>query len=310
MNRNPPCAGTKKRQPADILYLVLAALPLLAGMVLKVLTTPASEDISITGAQIYFTIPLPLMKLPITESQVNSWLVLLSIFFLCRYLTRGLSETPGSKRQLAAEWIVETTRSLVRSNMGAHFMSFAPFIGAIIGLSAFSSLITLLGLFPPTSDMNVIAGWALLVFILITYYKMKCGFGHYLKSFTEPLPFFAPMNIISEFATPVSMAFRHYGNVMSGSVIAVLVAAGLQGVSKAVLGWLPGKIGSFPLFQIGIPAVLSVYFDLFSSCLQAFIFAMLTMLYISGAFAYDDYLAMQAEKKAKKQNKQIIKTEE
>ena len=302
MQENDSRTGLQKVFSVDTLLLVLAALPLICGMILKILTAEASDDIVITGAAIFFTIPMPLMDLPITESQVNSWLVILSIFFLCLYFTRGLSEKPTNKRQLAAEWVIETTQKLVKTNMGGHFMSFAPFIAAIIGLSAFSSLITLLGLFPPTSDMNVIAGWAVLVFILITYYKMKCGFVHYLKSFTEPLAFFAPMNIISEFATPVSMAFRHYGNVMSGSVIAVLVASGLQGLSGIIFGWLPGKIGEFPFLQIGIPAVLSVYFDLFSSCLQAFIFAMLTMLYVSGAFAYDDWLKLQAQKKQKIKN--------
>ena len=179
---------------------------------------------------------------------------------------------------------------MIRSNMGddKYFGGFPPFIAAIMALSAFSSLITLLGLYPPTSDLNVVAGWAILVFILITYYKFKCGPIHYAASFFDPPPL-APLNIISEVATPVSMAFRHYGNILSGSVIAVLVAAGLQGVSAMVFGWLPGFLGDIPFLQIGLPAVLSVYFDVFSGCLQAFIFAMLTMLYISNGFAIDEY---------------------
>ncbi|MBO4230019.1 MAG: F0F1 ATP synthase subunit A [Clostridia bacterium] len=239
---------------------------------------------------------MPWMDLPITESQINTWLLLLSLYFLVRYLTFDLQVVPRTKRQILAEWLVEKTESLVRTNMGAHMMGFVPFIGAVLALSAFSSLLSLIGLFAPTSDMNVIAGWAVLVFLLITYYKLKCGPLHYLKSFAEPLPFFTPMNIISEIATPVSMAFRHYGNIMSGAVISVLVAAGLQGLSALVFGWLPGWLGEFPILRIGIPAFLSVYFDLFSGCVQAFIFAMLTMLYISGAFAYDDYLAIQKKK--------------
>ena len=110
----------------------------------------------------------------------------------------------------------------------------------------------------------------------------------------------APLNIISEVATPVSMAFRHYGNVLSGSVISVLVAYALQALSNLVLGWLPGVLGEFPFLQIGLPAVLSVYFDVFSGCLQAFIFAMLTMMYVSGGFPSDLYFARQAEKQQKK----------
>ena len=96
------------------------------------------------------------------------------------------------------------------------------------------------------------------------------------------------------------MAFRHYGNVLSGSVISVLVAAALQGLSQIILGRLPGILGEVPWLRIGIPAVLSVYFDLFSGCLQAFIFAMLTMLYVGGAFPAEDYFKMQEKKKAKR----------
>ncbi|MBO7519687.1 MAG: F0F1 ATP synthase subunit A [Clostridia bacterium] len=238
----------------------------------------------ISGALIFFTVRLPFSDLPVTETQVNSLVVIWSLFWLCRYLTHGISMRGGRKRQIAAEWIVEKTKNLVRGNMGEYFSSFAPFVAAIMGLSAFSSLLTLIGLYPPTSDINTVGGWAILVFFLITYYKFKCGPVHYLKSFGDPVPFLAPLNIISEFATPVSMAFRHYGNVLSGSVISVLVATALQGLSNIVFGKLPGLLGEIPFLQIGIPAVLSVYFDLFSGLLQAFIFAMLTMLYVSGGF--------------------------
>jgi F-type H+-transporting ATPase subunit a len=158
---------------------------------------------------------------------------------------------------------------------------------------------SLFGLFPPTSDINVVAGWAILVFILITYYKLKCGPVYYLKSFTQPVAFLAPINFISEFATPISMSFRHYGNVLSGSVISVLIATALAGLSNMVLGNLPGFLKDIPLFQIGIPAVLSVYFDVFSGCLQAFIFAMLTMLNVSGAFPIEDYEKRKQKKLSK-----------
>ena len=264
----------------DIAYLGLMILPIVAGIVLKVLTKPASDSIEITGAQIYRTIPMPVQDLVITESQINSWLVMVAILGLCLFLTHGLSTRKAGVRQHVAEWIVETVDRLVLDSMGTYFMGFAPFVIAILSLSAFSSLVTLFGLYAPTSDLNVVAGWAVLVFVLITYYKFKCGPLQYLKSFAEPVPFLAPLNIISEVATPVSMAFRHYGNVLSGSVISVLVAYALQALSNLVLGWLPGVLGEFPFLQIGLPAVLSVYFDVFSGCLQAFIFAMLTMFYV------------------------------
>ena len=291
---------TVRFKVVDVLLLVLTILPIVAGILIKVLFIPAPEGIQITGAHIFCTLPLPLGGLPITEAQVNSWLVMLSALFLCLYLTHGIRADVKTRRQTFAEWIVEKTDGLVQENMGEYFSAFGPFIASILCLSAFSSLVTLFGLYPPTSDINIVAGWAILVFFLITYYKMKCGPWHYVKSFAEPVAFLLPLNLVGEVATPVSMAFRHYGNVLSGSIIATLVAAGLQGLSHMLLAWLPGKLATFPLFQIGLPAILSAYFDVFSGCLQAFIFAMLTMLYVAGAFSPEEYEKYKAKKQAKK----------
>ncbi len=283
----------------DGLLLAMMIVPFVLAMALKVATKPVEEGISITGALIYFTVPMPLQDLYITEAQVNSLAVIIALLGLCLYMTHGIAVVPGSKRQLAAEWVVEKVSTLVSDNMGARFSAFAPFVCAILGLSAFSSLSSLLGLFPPTSDINIVAGWAILVFILITYYKLKGGLWPYVRSFFEPIPFFAPLNIISEFATPISMSFRHYGNVMSGMVISTLVASALQGLSRMVLGWLPGVLGQIPFLRVGLPAVLSLYFDLFSGCMQAFIFAMLTMLFVANGFPEEDYERRQAKKKKK-----------
>lgn len=288
-----------------LLLLILAIIPLIAGVVIKIMFVPASSGIDITGAHIFFTIDLPMGGLPITEAQVNSWLVILSLFFFCLFLTHDLKTTDMSIRQLIAEWIVEKVEGLVRSNMGEFFICFAPFIAAILGLSACSSLLTLIGLFPPTSDINIVAGWAIMTFILITYYKFKAGPWIYIRSFGEPVPFLAPLNIISEVATPISMAFRHYGNVLSGSIISVLVSALLTTLSQLIFGKLPGFLGEFPFLRIGLPAILSIYFDLFSGCLQAFIFAMLTMLYVSGGFPEDEYFKRKRMKEAKRKQQNV-----
>ena len=287
-----------KLKMRDTALLILAALPIAGGMALKVLTAPPAGDMEITGAQVYFTLNTPIQPLPITETQVNSWIVLLSLFWICLFLTRGMTPRGTGTRQLIAEWIVEQTEKLVEQNMGPFFMNFAPFIGAVLALSAFSSLLSLVGLFPPTSDINTTAGWALVVALLITWYKLKCGFGYYVKSFCEPTPVMFPMNVVSEIATPFSMAFRHYGNILSGTVISALLASALQGLSRTLLGWLPGGLGRIPFLQIGIPAVLSIYFDLFSGALQAFIFAMLTMLYVAGGFSEEVYEARTTRRKA------------
>ena len=284
----------------DGLLIALMVLPLLAAIVLKVLYTPASEGVDISGAMIYLELPFPVQPLIITESQVNSWAIMVTLLGLCLYLTHGLTEKAETKRQLIAEWIVEKCESLVNANMGERYAGYEYLVAAIMGLSALSSLSCLIGLFAPTGDVNVTAGWAILVFCLVTYTKLQGGFLNYLKGFTEPIPIFTPMNFISEFSLPVSMAFRHYGNVMSGAVISALIGSALRGLSRLLLGAIP-VIGNIPLLQIGLPAILSIYFDVFSGLMQAFIFAMLTMLNVSGSFPQEAWEKRQKKKEIRRQ---------
>lgn len=292
--------NSRSFKAVDLLYVLMMILPVATAIIIKVLTNPLSDGIDIAGADIYFTLQLPIQNLPITESQVNSALVMISILGLCLFLTHGICSGNLTARHHIAEWIVEKVRAIVDGNMGAYFSGFAPFVAAILALSAFSSLLALFGLYAPTSDVNIVGGWAILVFILITYYKMKCGPIQYIKDMSDPV-LLMPLNLISEVATPISMAFRHYGNVLSGAVISVLVATGLQGLSSMLLGFLPGFLGDIPFLQIGIPAILSIYFDVFSGCLQAYIFAMLTMLYIANGFPAEEY-----EKRRLKKQKKLV----
>lgn len=249
-------------------------------------------DISINGAQIYYTIPI-FGGIPITASLVNAWVVMAVITALSIWLTRGLKVEGVGKRQVVAELLVNTCQNFVNGNMGEKYAHFAPFIGALFSLSALCSLSSLVGAFPATSNLSTELSWAILVFAMITFTKIKTnGFGGYLKGFTTPIWAFTPFNIISELATPVSMAFRHFGNIVAGGVISTLVYAALAVLSHAVFGLLPGVLGGvmsqIPLFQVGIPAILSVYFDLFSALMQAFIFCMLTMMYIANAAQTDE----------------------
>ena len=73
----------------DTLYILMMIVPIVFGIVLKILTTPQSEDIAISGAKIFFTIKLPIQNLPITESQIHSWLVMIAITGLCLFLPHG-----------------------------------------------------------------------------------------------------------------------------------------------------------------------------------------------------------------------------
>ena len=246
-------------------------------------------NLDVHGARVLLNIPI-LGGIMITETVVNTWIIMAVIVGLCLYLTHGMQVHCRTKRQIIAEFIVKKVNSMVGENMGEHFLKvgYAPLIASIMGLSAFCSLSSMIGMYAPTSDLSTLLGWSLMVFVLITYNKFRSsGVLGYFKGYLEPIPVLLPFNIISEFATPLSMAFRHFGNIASGSVITGLIYAALAGLSAAIFKLIPGIVGQtlaqVPLFQVGIPAVFSIYFDIFSSLLQAFIFCMLTMMYIGSA---------------------------
>ena len=241
-------------------------------------------NLEVTGAKVLFNIPI-FGGIPITETIVNTWIVMALIVGLCIFLTHGMQVHARTKRQVVAEYLVGMVRNMVKNNMGERFMHYVPFIGALFSLAMLSSLISMVGMFSPTGDLSTCVGWALLVFVVITYYKIKTQhIGGYLKGFTQPVFIMTPLNMISEVATPISMAFRLFGNIASGSVVTLLLYGGLAALSSGILGLIPGAVGEvlsmIPIFQLGIPAILSIYFDLFTSVLQAFIFCMLTMMYI------------------------------
>ena len=241
-------------------------------------------NLEVTGARVLFNIPI-FGGIPITETIVNTWIVMALIVGLCLFLTHGMQVHARTKRQVVAEYLVGMVRNMVKNNMGERFMHYVPFIGALFSLAMLSSLISMVGMFSPTGDLSTCVGWAVLVFVVITYYKIRTQhIGGYLKGFTQPVFIMTPLNMISEVATPISMAFRLFGNIASGSVVTLLLYGGLAALSSGILGLIPGAVGEvlsmIPIFQLGIPAILSIYFDLFTSVLQAFIFCMLTMMYI------------------------------
>ena len=249
-------------------------------------------DFSIEGAKIYATIPtgIPILgDIVISETLVNSWIVMGIILALCLFLTRDLRVENISKRQAVAEWLVELATNFVRNNTGGtNFDRLIPFIAALFSTSLISNLICLVGAWSPTADLSTEAAWAVLVFIMITATKIKTnGLGGYLKGYTQPIAIMTPFNVLSELATPVSMACRHFGNILSGVVIDGLIYWALAPASAAILGWIPGAVGEFlsqiPILDVGIPAVASLYFDWFTGFMQAFIFCMLTTMYIANA---------------------------
>lgn len=242
-------------------------------------------NFEVNGPKVIFTIPL-FSGIHVTETIVNSWIIMAIITVICIWLTRGLSVRNPSKKQIVAEKLVMMVQNLVRDIMGEKYMPvFVPYIGALFSLSMISSLSGLVGARAPTADLSTTLGWALLAFFMIQGNNiLHNGVRGWLSSFLKPLPLLLPINIVGEIANPISMSFRHFGNIASGLVITGLIYGALAALSSAVLHFIPlTAIQNIPIFQIGLPAVLSLYFDVFTSFLQAYIICMLTMVFVSSA---------------------------
>ena len=288
-------------------------------------------DLEVTGAFIYFTIPI-FGGIPVTQTMV-SWVFVTAILcFACIYLGKDLKKRPDGKQVLVEKGVM-MLHNMVVETMGAHNAHWMPFIGTIFLCSLCGSFIGLTGfLRSTTADISCVIVWAVMVSVIIWYHSIKNnGFLGWLKGFTQPIVVMTPMNIVSEIAQPVSMAFRHFGNVAGGGVITAIIYTSLTALSAAVLnaiaqsgivlsivllaagagllilwkkkgkkvglvfGIISGVLGFFgalqvtgilsgvPILTYGIPAVLSCYFDLFSGFVQAYVFSLLTMVYISGA---------------------------
>ena len=286
-------------------------------------------DVNVSGAFVYFTIPI-FGGIPITQTTVSSFLVTLLLIALGIWIGKDLKKRPSGK-QVLAEKGVSLMMNLTVSAMGAHNVHWTPFMGTIFLSSIFGSLIGMTGfLRSSTADLSCTLVWSLMVSVIIWYNNIKNnGFAGWLKGFMEPVVVMTPMNIISEIAQPISMAFRHFGNVAGGGVITSIIYTAFSVLSAMVLnavasvGWLMGaglmlvgiglfiawrkkllvmilSIASFaiglfgllqalgvlsgvPVLALGVPAVLSVYFDVFSAFVQALVFTLLSMAYIAGS---------------------------
>ena len=202
-------------------------------------------ELAINGAKILKTFDnVPILgTVHITQTLVVSWLVMIIITALCIWLGHGLKVTGISRKQAVAELAVSSLVNFVRGNMGPEFDRYIPLVGTIFITSIVSNLISLFGLWSPTADLMTELAWALVVFVLITYHKIKAsGFGGYLKSFLDPIFLMAPLNVLGELFTPVSMACRHFGNILSGTVINALIYGALTTASYALFRALGSHI--------------------------------------------------------------------
>jgi len=279
------------------------------------------------GPKIYFTIPL-FGGIPITQTTVSSFTVMLLLCIAGIVLGSNLQKRPSRRRQVLVEKGVTMLYGMVEDTMGKHNSYWTPYIGALFLSSIFGSYIGMTGIFrSSTADLSTTVTWALMTSVICWACSIKAnGVLGWLKGFTEPVVVMTPMNLVSEIAQPISMAFRHFGNIAGGNVLTSLVYSALATASAALLG-LVGKsiavgilillggvallvlgvrkkklaykifgavfaatgilsllgLAGVPYLEVGIPGIMSLYFDVFSGGVQALVFSLLTMVYVSNA---------------------------
>ncbi len=278
------------------------------------------------GPKIYYTIPL-FGGIPITQTIVSSFVVMVCLCIAGILLGRHLEKRP-SRRQVLVEKGVSMLYGMVEDTMGKHNAYWTPYIGALFLSSMCGSYIGMTGIFrSATADLSTTLTWALMTSFLCWGCSIRAnGFVGWLKGFTEPIVVMTPMNLVSEIAQPISMAFRHFGNIAGGGVLTSLLYTALATASAALLGLLgksipvsvvvlaagvallvsglqkkkmPRKIlgivfiatgvltllglGGVPYLEVGIPGILSLYFDVFSGGVQALVFSLLTTVYVGNA---------------------------
>lgn len=202
----------------------------------------------------------------ITTTHISMLLVmgvLILIACVIRANLKAPDETPGMLQSFA-EIGIEMLQNMVGGIMGSNAGKYMNYIGAIFLFILLSNISGIFGLRPPTADFGVTLPLGFMTFLIVQYNNIKNNkFGAFTSLF-EPVPFLFPINLIGEIATPFSLGLRLFGNIISGTVIVALF-----------YGMVP------VLFKIGVPAVLHAYFDLFSGCIQTYVFCMLTMVFIN-----------------------------
>ncbi len=199
----------------------------------------------------------------IAESVVVSWIVIGIVLVLCLILTTGLKVDHISRRQALAEWLVEKGEGLIESMVGEEGKEYIPYLLTVLIFIGLSNTIGLIGMKPPTKDLNVTAALAIMSIVIVQAAAIrKKRIGGWLKGFTHPVAIVTPINILELGIKPLSLCMRLFGNVVGAFVIMELL--------KTVV----------PLL---VPAVFSLYFDIFDGLLQAYVFVFLTSMYIKEA---------------------------
>lgn len=203
----------------------------------------------------------------ITTTHVTTLIVAGSIILLALFARHQIMkedyEVPNDVQNVI-ELVVEFLSDLIHGSMGRHAKPFVNYVSTVMIFIFLSNISGLFGLRPPTADYGTTLALALITFVLIQYSAIKTSKIRVLTNLTKPIPLLTPVNIIGELAVPVSLSLRLFGNMIAGTVMLALW-----------YGMLP------VLMKIGIPTFLHAYFDLFSGAIQTYVFAMLTMVYIT-----------------------------
>lgn len=208
----------------------------------------------------------------LTTTHVSLLIVVAVIFILAVIVNRAIkkadpNKAPGTFLSIV-EAIVDAIDNMVISTMGSkHGPKFANYIGTLAVFILLSNTSGLLGLRPPTADYGVTLPLGILTFILIQFNGFKHQKLGKIKGLFEPIFLFFPINLLGEFATPVSLSLRLFGNILSGSVM---------------LGLLYGLLPK--VLTLIWPAFLHAYLDVFAGAIQTYVFCMLTMVFISDTF--------------------------
>jgi len=223
----------------------------------------AEELLTELNCETVFTFHLGSIDIPIAESTVITWVIMVIVLLLSLFLTSNLKVHNISKKQLFTETIVIKLEHFIADMIGEEGKTYVPYLCAVILYIGIANIIGLFGVKPPTKDLNVTAALAVMSIVLVQYAGIhKKGVKGWLKSFKEPMAVVLPINILELVIKPLSLCMRLFGNVLGAFVIMELI-----------------KI----LVPIAIPVPFSFYFDIFDGLIQAYVFVFLTSLYIKEA---------------------------
>lgn len=197
---------------------------------------------------------------------VYSWAVIAILLLLAWLGARKLTLVPG-KGQNIWETLVGGMEDFVVQNMGEAGRKVFPVLFTLFIYILFSNLSGLIpGVDAPTANINAVVGMAVFIFLYYNYWGFKLHGLHYIKHFTGPYwwlaPMMLPIEIISHLARPLSLTLRLFGNIRAEEIVIILMF------------FLAPILGSLPVF----------FLFLLLKTMQAFIFFMLSMLYLKGAF--------------------------